>query len=443
MPRCAREPRERAVHRPGVEVGDAQAARDGAGDRALAGPGGAVDRHDHAASAPRATRSRAKPGYDTATASKPAIATPSRAREPGDRAEDAAAGGRRGSRRPRRAATARRSRRSRPRAPRRRRPSPGGRRRRTRCGRSPSRAAPGRPRTTVVPSANAPSSPTSGSSSIIAGTSSGATSVARRSSARAATRVPQGSPATSGPRSSRTSAPIRRITPISPVRPGLRLTPGRRTSGSPSRAPGHQQPGGRREVAGHLHVGERQALDGALDPDGAALAQQRHAGGLEHPLGVVARRRRLVHPGGALGVEAGEQQAALHLRATPPSSRCSMPRRGTPPLTHHRRRPAGGGEDLRAHRAQGCGDPGHRAGRGGSRRRPGSRGRADWPVEDPGGQAHERAGVGAVEVRRRAQPAQPPPADAHHVAEIARTPAPGTPRPARASPLCPPSRGAA
>src|SRR5205814_998895 len=60
-----REPRQRAVHRPRVEVAEAQPLRQGAGDGALAGPGGAVDGDDHLW-ATESSRSK-NPGKDTVT----------------------------------------------------------------------------------------------------------------------------------------------------------------------------------------------------------------------------------------------------------------------------------------------------------------------------------------------------------------------------------------
>ena len=46
-PLAQREPGERAVHRPGVEVAEAEPLRELARDGALAGAGGAVDGDDH------------------------------------------------------------------------------------------------------------------------------------------------------------------------------------------------------------------------------------------------------------------------------------------------------------------------------------------------------------------------------------------------------------
>ena len=81
------QPGDRAVHGPGVEVGRPEPPGDRPRDRALARAGGPVDRHDHAASAPSATRSRAKRGYETATASKPRDRHALAAHEAGRRAE--------------------------------------------------------------------------------------------------------------------------------------------------------------------------------------------------------------------------------------------------------------------------------------------------------------------------------------------------------------------
>ena len=78
---AGRQVRHRAVHRAGVEIAHPQALGDLAGDRALAGAGRTVDGDDHTP-APSALRSAAKPGYETAAASKPATLTPSRLASP-------------------------------------------------------------------------------------------------------------------------------------------------------------------------------------------------------------------------------------------------------------------------------------------------------------------------------------------------------------------------
>ena len=118
----------------------------------------------------------------------------------------------------------------------------------------------------MVPDAIAPSRPTSGSSSIMEGTSSGATSVARRPSVRATIRVPHGSPATGGPASSRTSTPIRRITATRPVRPGLRFTPSRRTPGSPRRAPATRWAAAEEKSPGTSMSGSARRSTGPVTP---------------------------------------------------------------------------------------------------------------------------------------------------------------------------------
>ena len=150
-----REPRQRAVHRAGVEVAEAEPLGEPSRDRALARPRGAVDGDDHVPSSvsrPERSRSSKKPGKLIAAASAPSTSTPSRETRPGDRAEHrdpvvavrrsdgrrAGAPGRRGpASRPSRAddAAAERAQRSVD---------------ASRSGRSPSRAAPPAPSTTAL-----------------------------------------------------------------------------------------------------------------------------------------------------------------------------------------------------------------------------------------------------------------------------------------------------
>ncbi len=149
----------------------------------------------------------------------------------------------------------------------------------------------------------------------MAGTSSGATSVARRPSVRDTTREPQGSPATGAPGSSRTSTPMRRMDNQQAGAPGVEVDPVQAHLGLAEQRPRHQVGGRRGEVAGHLDVRQGESRDRAHQAHRAALAQQRHARGLEHPLGVVARGRRLADPCGPLGEQTRQQDAALDLRA--------------------------------------------------------------------------------------------------------------------------------
>ena len=84
-PRWQREPGQRAVHRAGVEVAEAEPLGEPPGDRALAGPCGPVDGDDHRCVTE--SSSSKNPGKLTATASASSSSTPSRDDEPGDRAQ--------------------------------------------------------------------------------------------------------------------------------------------------------------------------------------------------------------------------------------------------------------------------------------------------------------------------------------------------------------------
>src|SRR5262249_9122476 len=79
-----RQPRQRPVHRPRVEVAKADARCERARDGALAGAGRSVDGDDHAGvDAVRSESSRSKkPGKLTATDSAPRTSTPSRDASP-------------------------------------------------------------------------------------------------------------------------------------------------------------------------------------------------------------------------------------------------------------------------------------------------------------------------------------------------------------------------
>ena len=87
-PAPAREPGERAVHRPGVEVAEAEPLGEQPRDRALAGPCGPVDCDDHQEVAPRSESRRSKkPGKLTAADSAPSDLDALAGDEPRDRAE--------------------------------------------------------------------------------------------------------------------------------------------------------------------------------------------------------------------------------------------------------------------------------------------------------------------------------------------------------------------
>src|SRR5205823_4961960 len=75
-----REPRERAVHRAGVEVAEGEPLGEPPGDRALSGPGRPVDCHDHRLVTD--SRRSKNPGKLIAAASASPTSTPSRETRP-------------------------------------------------------------------------------------------------------------------------------------------------------------------------------------------------------------------------------------------------------------------------------------------------------------------------------------------------------------------------
>ena len=79
-PLLHRKPGERAVHRPGVEVAEAEALREPARDRALSCPCGPIDGDDHRCVTD--SRRSKNPGKLTPTASAPSSRTPSRDTRP-------------------------------------------------------------------------------------------------------------------------------------------------------------------------------------------------------------------------------------------------------------------------------------------------------------------------------------------------------------------------
>ena len=84
----ARKPGERAVHRPGIEVAEAEPLGELPCDRALAGPCGPIDCDDHQEVAPRSESRRSKkPGKLTAADSAPCTVDALAGDEPGHRAE--------------------------------------------------------------------------------------------------------------------------------------------------------------------------------------------------------------------------------------------------------------------------------------------------------------------------------------------------------------------
>src|SRR5207302_10171973 len=86
-PALHREPRDRAVHRTGVEVAETEPLGEPPCDRAFACPCGAVDGDDHRLETE--SRRAKNPGKLIATASAPPISTPSRETSPATAASTA------------------------------------------------------------------------------------------------------------------------------------------------------------------------------------------------------------------------------------------------------------------------------------------------------------------------------------------------------------------
>ena len=144
----------------------------------------------------------------------------------------------------------------------------------------------------------------------------------------------------------------------------------------------------------------------------------------EHPLGVVAARRRLHDLGGAVGLEAREDERRLHLAAR---GRELVADAAQPAAAHRDRcEPAAVAPVDRAR-------PWPRADRArvasaastATRRRPAPRG-SRGPATQPGEHAHRRARVRAVEHRRRlAQAGEPVAAHRERVVDLAHADAEG------------------
>ena len=236
------------------------------------------------------------------------------------------------------------------------------------------------------------------------------------------TRSPQGSPATSRAGSSRDSDAH---PPHDREQPGARrveVDAREAHLGVAEQRRRHQQGAAEEKSPGTSHVGQRQPLDRA----GHARPRRPRAAARRRPPRACARCGRATAPARAPRSSPSAKRPAssrqLFTWALATSRRCSTPRSGRPPVTTMRRRAAGRREDLRAHRRSGAAIARHRA--------PAQRvvavehhvgGRL--ARQDPGREAHERARVGAVDRRRRAQAAQAAPGDAHGVAEVARRPA--------------------
>ena len=101
---------------------------------------------------------------------------------------------------------------------------------------------------------------------------------------------------------------------MTPVRVGFEPNVAHEEGALGGERAGDQEERGGGDVARHVQVG-RLELAAAPERRPPALALDRHAERPQHPLGVVARDGGLAHRGLALGVEPGEQDRGLDLRA--------------------------------------------------------------------------------------------------------------------------------
>ena len=156
----------------------------------------------------------------------------------------------------------------------------------------------------------------------------------------------------------------------------------------------------------------RPARAGACRTNGhaAVLAAHVHAGRAQHHLGVVAGRQGLDHGRLAVGQQAREQHARLHLRARDRQLVLDPVQVGA--LDDHRRQPSLAEVDARAHAPQRMRDAVDRPARGCSRRRRASSVPRGWPGKPAGQDAQQGARVADVDRRprpgrRRAGPRPP------------------------------------
>ena len=250
------------------------------------------------------------------------------------------------------------------------------------------------------------------------GTSSGATSVARRRSARRTTRSAQGSPAIGSPGSTSTTAPIRSSTPRRPVRVGLTLTPTSRTCGSARRTAATMWNAADEKSPGTVRSGSSSDSTGPRTP--TAPPSRRTGTPAAASIRSVWSRdgcgsRTQVSP--SANSPASSRQLLTCALATGRS--CTMPRSGRWPGHDDRGRAARHRVDVGAHRREGPGDPGHRPA---AQRLVAVEHRpvAALAHQDAGQQADEGAGVQAVDDGRRAQPAK---ADAVQLDAVTEVPA--------------------
>ena len=289
----------------------------------------------------------------------------------------------------------------------------------SRCGRSPSRAAPRR-RGWSSSRSRAPRARTrSGSRRSRAARARRRPSM--RAQRRAATRVISaiGSPPARLAARSRCRAPMSRAISRMPVRVGFMPTP--RTV---TREPATICAATSRNAAAERSPGISMSNAGILPSHPAGSSStivptraERHAERVQHPLGVIARERRLLEVRRAVGVEAREQERALHLRAR---DRALVLERAERLAVRER-------ADAQRRRISpafvGCGAPSMIAprarsgpatriiGRRVSDASPTSVDANGCAARTPGEEAHRRAGVAAVErvLRRAGGPKSPTP----------------------------------
>ena len=155
---------------------------------------------------------------------------------------------------------------------------------------------------------------------------------------------------------------------------------------------GDEEEGRRGNVARHFDTTGFQTLH-RRDRDPGTRDLHGNAERGEHPLGMVARRRRFRDAGRAFGIESGQQQCRLHLGAGHAQIVAGTAQRRA--AQHADRGVAVGGLEPCAHGAQRLGDPLHGPAR--------QRGIADQrrikalPGQQAHRQAHRRAGVAHVE----------------------------------------------
>ena len=175
------------------------------------------------------------------------------------------------------------------------------------------------PRTRVSPSAQAAAMKNTGNSSIASGTSASGTLMPCRRLLRtsmSATGSPLGGVAR--PRDGVVHPDVGAHLQQQLEQPGARRIDADVAQQQPvlgGQAAGHHEERRRGEVAGHADVRRRAASGHPRWRPSRPLAATSTPNAREHPLGVVARGRRLGHARAAVGLQSREQHRRLHLRA--------------------------------------------------------------------------------------------------------------------------------